>query len=96
MPFCLGDLGELQQLAEQAGLRDMDIKTVGGEAQFPSMHAFVEADVGGWLPVMDVHLSKEVINKVRRESEKHLRQYEHGSDGRVTLSVSAHIVTAGC
>lgn len=96
-PFCLGDRDELRQLAEQAGLRDIDIKTVGGEAQFPSMHAFVEADVRGWLPVMDVHLSEEVIKDVHSECEKHLKRYEdEGPGGRVTLPASAHIISVGC
>lgn len=95
-PFCLGDRSELRKLAEQAGLKDVDVRTVAGEAQFLSMHAFVEADVRGWLPVMDVHLSEEVIRSVHRECARHLEQYENNSDGRVVLPASAHIVTAGC
>lgn len=93
-PFCLGDPTELRRLAEQAGLRDIDIKTVSGEAGFPSMHAFVEADVRGWLPVMGVHLSEEVIGNVHAECARHLEHYEQGSGGPVNLPASAHIVTA--
>lgn len=92
-PFCLGDLEDLEQLVERAGLRDIKIKTLNGEARFRNMYEFVEAEVRGWLPVMDVHLSEEVIADVHAECRRNLGRYENEYSEGLKLPASAHIVT---
>jgi len=93
-PFCLGDREALKQLAEEAGLRGIEIATRSGEARFSNMHEFVEAEVRGWLPVMDVHLSDEVIAAIHAECRQHLGRYESTRGKDLALPVSAHILTA--
>jgi len=93
-PFCLGDREALLQLGERAGLRDIEIATVNSEARFPSMHDFVEAEVRGWLPVMDVHLTEQEIEAVHAECRQHLRSYETGPRREIVLPVSAHVLSA--
>lgn len=93
-PFCLGDREALLQLGERAGLLDIEITTVNGEARFPSMHDFVEAEVRGWLPVMDVHLTEQEIETVHAECRQHLRSYETGPGREIVLPVSAHVLSA--
>jgi len=94
-PFCLGDLDGLREMTALAGLRDVDIRTVRSTGQFPGMHAFVEAEVRGWLPVMDVHLSEDVIADVHGECARHLAHFAEPSSGRLRLPASAHIIS-GC
>jgi len=91
-PFCLGDGAALRQLAEEAGLRGIEIRTLDGEARFRSVHHFVEAEVRGWLPVMDVHLSEAQIEAVHAECRNYMRKYEAGRGRAITLPTSAHIV----
>ena len=92
-PFCLGDPEVLRNLAEQAGLRAIRIETHAGDAQFRSLFEFVEAEVRGWLPVMDVHLDEDEIAAVHEECRRALGHY--GTTGTFTLPVSAHILAAG-
>ena len=93
-PFCLGDREALWQIADRAGLHDIEIETLTGEARFRNMREFVEAEVRGWLPVMDVHLSEDVIAAVHAECRENLGRYENGPGGSLAFPVSAHIVTA--
>lgn len=93
-PFCLGDREVLLELGEQAGLLDIEISTVSDEAHFHSMHDFVEAEVRGWLPVMDVHLTEQEIEAVHAECRQHLREYEAGPGREIILPVSTHVLTA--
>jgi hypothetical protein len=51
----------------------------------------VEADVRGWLPVMGVVLTEDVIGRILTEAEDALRPYL-AADGRVVFASSAHIV----
>lgn len=94
-PFCLGDREALRQLAEEAGLRQMEIRTLNGEARFRSLHDFVEAEVRGWLPVMNVRLSEADIEAVHIECRRHLGSCETGPNQAFVFPVSAHIVVAG-
>ena len=93
-PFCLGDPEDLEHLAERAGLRDIEIKTLNGLARFRNMYEFVEAEVRGWLPVMDVHLSEAVIADVHAECRQNLGHYENQCGEGLKLPTSAHIVTS--
>jgi ubiquinone/menaquinone biosynthesis C-methylase UbiE len=91
-PFVLGDRQELATLFERAGTASVEITTQPGTARFPSIRMMVEADLRGWLPVMDVVLPEEQIRRILEEAEGDLKSYLN-SDGRVVFESSAHIVT---
>jgi len=91
-PFVLGDRQELATLFEKAGTASVEITTQHGTARFPSIRMMVEADLRGWLPVMDVVLPEEQIQRILEEAEGDLKPYLN-SDGSVVFESSAHIVT---
>ena len=90
-PFVLGDQKELEALF--ASLRQMSftITTHHGTGRFPSIRSMVEADLRGWLPVMGVSLTEDVIGRILTEAEDTLRPYL-AADGRVVFDSPAHIV----
>ena len=91
-PFVLGDRQELATLFEKAGTDSIKIMTQRGSAQFPSIRTMVEADLRGWLPVMDVKLAEDQIQLILEEAEEALGPYLD-SRGRVVFESSAHIVS---
>ncbi len=93
-PFCLGNRETLRQLIEEAELEEPEIRTLDGEARFRSLHDFVEAEVRGWLPVMNVHLSETDIKAVHTECRQRLGDYETGANQAFAFPVSAHVVVA--
>jgi hypothetical protein len=60
--------------------------------RFLAIRMMVEADLRGWLPVMDVVLLEEQIQRILEEAEGDLNPYIN-SDGDVVFDSSAHIVT---
>lgn len=52
----------------------------------------VEADLRGWLPLMDVILPEDRIAAILDEAERVLHPYVR-PDGTVAFATSAHIVT---
>jgi SAM-dependent methyltransferase len=90
-PFVLGDRKELATLFAEARLRLIEIRTLDGTAQFPSIRTMVEADLRGWLPVMGVILTEDQISLVLQEAEHDLSPYAT-ADGRVAFALSAHLV----
>ena len=91
-PFVLGDREKLATLFENAGTPSVEIRTQHGTARFPSIRIMVEADLRGWLPVMDVILTEEQIQNILEEAEEDLRPYLN-SDGSVEFKTSAHIIS---
>lgn len=92
-PFSLGAKQDLVKLFEDAGLEQVTITTHVGSGRFTSVRAMVEADLRGWLPIMGVVLTEELIHCILAEAEDALRRYVT-SDGRIEFDVSAHIVAA--
>lgn len=92
-PFVLGDKAELSSLISSSGATSVKIATLHGTARFPNVRTMVEADLRGWLPVMDVTLSEELIGAILREAEQVLSSYVTVT-GRVEFDAPAHIVTA--
>jgi SAM-dependent methyltransferase len=92
-PFVLGDRANLSAMFRTAGAASAAITTHDGTARFPSIRVMVEADLRGWLPVMGVILTEELIERVLQEAEIALAEYA-GRDGRVAFEARAHIVTA--
>jgi SAM-dependent methyltransferase len=92
-PFVLGDTTELAALCSESGIPSADITTHRGTAQFPSIRTMLEADLRGWLPLMGVNLNEQLIDRILQEGEQVFRAYTT-ADGRMTFSVSAHIISA--
>jgi SAM-dependent methyltransferase len=92
-PFALGDAAVLAQIVHDAGLESATVSTHRGTARFPSIRAMVEADLRGWLPLMGVILSEEMILDILEQAEQELGRYV-GADGLVEFELSVHIATA--
>ena len=93
-PFVLGDRGALTTLFEHAGSADVMVTTHEGIARFPGVRAMVEADLRGWLPVMGVVLSEELIGRILKEADRVLGTFVTTGAGGVEFQSRAHIVTA--
>ena len=91
-PFVLGDQKELVALFEMAGTDSVTITTQNGTARFPSIRMMVEADLRGWLPVLDVFLPEKLIQRIIKEAEEDLSPFLT-EEGSVMFKTSAHIVT---
>ena len=90
VPFRLGDTEEMVGSLEDAGLTDVEVKTHGGWARFPSVRAMVEADLRGWLPIMGVQLRDAQIEQILAEAEDALADHVQ-PDGQVIFETSAHV-----
>ena len=91
-PFVLGDQNELAVLFASAGVAAVAVASHHGTAKFPSIRWMVEADLRGWLPVMDVVLSEDQIKRILDEAETALSAFVT-AEGRVEFDSPAHIVT---
>ncbi|MDJ0706744.1 MAG: methyltransferase domain-containing protein [Leptolyngbyaceae cyanobacterium MO_188.B28] len=91
-PFVLGDRNPVVSLFEQAGTDSVTIMTQPGSARFPSIRTMVEADLRGWLPVMDVVLAEAQIQQILSEAEADLNPFIK-VDRSIQFETSAHIVT---
>jgi ubiquinone/menaquinone biosynthesis C-methylase UbiE len=89
-PFVLGDEKVLASLFEEAGVAGARVATRRGTARFPSIDAWVYADVKGWTAA-DL-IDDAGHERLRREAERELRPFA-GDDGAVTFAMPAHIVT---
>lgn len=92
-PFVLGNRDEVSRLFQDAGLDSPGVETHRGRAQFPSVRTMVEADLRGWLPLMGVNLSEELIETILKEAETTLAGYVN-QDGTVEFEAPAHIIRA--
>lgn len=92
-PFALGDPDALRELFVAAGAVSIEVETRTGTARFPGVRSMVEADVRGWLPVMDVRLDETLIEEILREADRVLDEYV-AADGTMVFDAPAHIVTA--
>lgn len=92
-PFVLGNRKVLAALFAEAGVATTGITTIQGTAQFPSIQTMVEADLRGWLPMMGVLLTEDVIGRILQDAEQALSSCAT-ADGRATFHLSAQLVTA--
>jgi hypothetical protein len=90
-PFVLGDPKALTSLFAEAGIASAHVATRRGTARFPSIGAWVYADVKGWTAA-DL-IDDAGHEKILREAERELRPFA-GDDGAVSFAMPAHIVTA--
>lgn len=93
LPYSLGDTEEAIGVFDRAGFTELKVETKTEQAKFPSSRTMVEAELRGWLPLFDIHLSEEKIADVLIQSDSKLSKYAMES-GEVVFPTSAHIVTA--
>lgn len=91
-PFVLGDPEETVQLFDDAGAASVASSTITGTARFPSVRSMVEADLRGWLPVMDVHLDEPTIQRILAAAERALAHLVT-EDGTLVFDSPAHIIS---
>lgn len=92
-PFALGNRQHLSGIFEEAGATDVAIQTLSGTARFPSIRTMVEAELRGWLPIVDVHLPEEQIESILQQAEDELATFV-SSSGAVVFEITAHVVSA--
>lgn len=89
-PYALGDEDGLLALFRDAGLAEVSLATVEGEARFPSIASWVETDVKGWTlaDMIDDQELEMLQEAARREFQPFVQE-----DGTVRFAHPAHIVT---
>jgi ubiquinone/menaquinone biosynthesis C-methylase UbiE len=92
-PFVLGDPQELAALFTNAGIASARVTPQVGTARFPSIRSWVETDVKGWLPLVQVVLDDSQSEALIAEAERALQAFVT-SNGTVEFVMPAHIVTA--
>jgi ubiquinone/menaquinone biosynthesis C-methylase UbiE len=90
-PFALGDVTSLRALFENAGVAQVEIRTIIGEARFPSIDDWVRTDVKGWTLAELIDDAQYAV--LLREARTTFQPYVH-ADGQVRFDSPAHIVTA--
>jgi ubiquinone/menaquinone biosynthesis C-methylase UbiE len=93
LPYSLGDPDEVAGVFDRAGFSDISVETKTEQATFPSSRTMVEAELRGWLPLFDIHLSEDKIADVLVKSDGKLSRYA-SETGEAVFPTSAHIVTA--
>jgi len=91
----VGGPGHHQQLRLRPGTLVFDpvLPQPGSRARFPRIREMDEADLLGWLPVMDVTLDESLTERILTKAERALASYV-GADSRVRFDSPAHIVRA--
>ena len=93
LPYSLGDPEEVSGIFYRAGFTDISVETKTEQATFPSSRTMVEAELRGWLPLFDIHLSEDKIADVLVKSDSKLSKYA-SQTGEAVFPTSGHIVTA--
>jgi len=93
LPYSLGDAGKVTAVLEGSGFTNIAIEAKTEFARFPSSRQMVEAELRGWLPLFEIFLSEDEIDKVLIESDKTLDKYA-GPSGEAVFPTSAHVFTA--
>jgi SAM-dependent methyltransferase len=90
-PFVLGDARALRALFAEGGVTEAQLVTLTGTARFPSIEAWVHADVKGWT--IAEMIDEAGHRRLLAEAERELRPFV-AADGTVAFDLPAHIVTA--
>lgn len=90
-PFNLGDLQTLRTEFANAGVSDIDIKTLPGTARFSSIRDWMYTDVKGWT-LADM-IDDAQYSRLLKEAEVALKEFVD-VEGKPNFAAPAHIVTA--
>jgi ubiquinone/menaquinone biosynthesis C-methylase UbiE len=89
-PYSLGDLPRLTALFDGAGMSDITVHTITGQARFASLESWVYTDIKGWT-LADV-IDAEGYERLRQRAPQKLARFVL-PDGSVQFDAPAHIVT---
>lgn len=92
-PFSLGDTDVLASCFADAGIGDVMIESLEGEARFPDVGTMVASDVRGWFPFAQIRPDQQAVDVVTREAEEALAPFT-GPDGTVEFPLPVHIASA--
>jgi len=91
-PFALSDPVQLRTLLEDAGFRDVDVRTMVETAHFPSPEALVAYQLGA-TPLSTLGaLTEEAQQAVARDVRAALQPYLHGD--QLAVPMEAHLAVA--
>lgn len=90
-PYSMGDKQQLATLFANAGISDVEIMTLLGEARFDSLEAWLYTDIKGWT-LADV-IDDADFERLRQAAPSYLGRFVK-ADGSVSFDAPAHIVTA--
>ncbi len=87
-PFNLGNREALLRLLDEAGARGAEVRTLRGDARFPSIESWMYTDVRGWTMSEDV--SDQQFETLVAAAHNDLRRFVR-PDGSVKFAMSAHV-----
>ncbi|UCH30308.1 MAG: methyltransferase domain-containing protein [Myxococcales bacterium] len=90
-PYSLGETDTLRGVFCEAGVDDLEIQRVAGQARFASVRAWVECDVRGWT--LADKLDDDQFELLVAEAEKELHRFV-AADGSVAFAHPALIASA--
>jgi len=90
-PYSLGDPNTLRALLARAGVTDLEVQRMPGEACFPSIRAWMHSDIRGWTLANE--LDDDQYERLVAEAEVELRRFVT-EDGSVRFAHPALIATA--
>lgn len=93
-PFVLGEVTRMTKLCVAAGISGARVELQQGHGVFSSIRSMIEADVRGWLPVLDIMLEDDVIEEIVREAEAVLRPFVTDDGAGVRFASPALLTTA--
>jgi hypothetical protein len=92
-PFGLSDAGELNNLVETAGFRDIKIHQRVGSIQFPSIERFVSSYIAGSPLAGHVSQANDTAReKLRADSTQALEKYTN--DHGLSFPIAAQLLAA--
>ena len=89
-PYNLGDKQKLASIFAEAGIENITIQTITGQARFSSIDSWIYTDIKGWT-LANV-ISDEEYEILRQVAPSRLSQFVQ-EDGTVIFDAPAHIVT---
>ncbi len=87
-PYALGDTDQLRSLFRDAGVDDLTVQTIEGQARFDSIDAWLYTDIKGWT-LADV-IDDAGYQELRTHAPRWLGQFVQ-DDGSVVFSAPAHV-----
>ncbi|MGH2530837.1 MAG: class I SAM-dependent methyltransferase [Thermomicrobiales bacterium] len=97
-PFSFGDAADLRTLLDEAGFRDVSIKSVTRTVRFPRPEQFVRLTILAYAAVapdyeqMDEAARNALIEAVRRDIDGTIRMYQDGD--ALAFPMTSHLVVA--
>jgi ubiquinone/menaquinone biosynthesis C-methylase UbiE len=91
-PFALGDPNQLRALVEEAGLQDIDLRTMVDTARFPDPESLVAYQLAATPMSTLGTVTEEAHRAVARDIRAALQRYLH--DGQLAVPMEAHLVLA--